>query len=307
MRALKVFFLLLLVLVASVPAHAGFGGAAIGFGVNPDVAKGAKGSTVAGFESITFYGYRLKANSAAANSNSIAIARNLLSALSRKTYKSKLVYLLPLLGQNINAAKIPLIFPYAVAPGIGDATNSGFVDADFSQSVGLANPAESAKFFDTELKASQLGSSNNGGIGFWEKNWGAGANVEPMGSYNSGGTQRFALDMRTTQETARWGDLANYTGVLTTAGNGDHYVQRSSSTSRALYKDATQVGSTNTTSDSASGAGDRTIYVMACSGSSTAWKGTCVVAYMTDGTLTTTEITDLHQTLQDYLLTPTGR
>jgi hypothetical protein len=37
------------------------------------------------------------------------------------------------------------------------------------------------------------------------------------------------------------------------------------------------------------------------------WKGRCAVAYATDGTLSGTEVADLHTLLDTYLITPTGR
>ena len=238
--------------------------------------------------------------------NSLSIASDLIDALVAETYGEAVKYLLPLLGSNLAAARVPL----RDSLGVGIAGNSGFVDGDFTEATGLANSTEAAKRLDTLINPSQLGAGNNGGIGFWEVNWGAGTGVEPMGMYTNLVTgNRAAIDMRTTQETFRWGAPANYTGILTTASNGHLYGQRSSATARKIYKDGTQSGSTNTTSDPGTDLQERTIYIMGVNHPSgtTYWKGRCAVAYMTDGTLSDSDASALHTLLGTYLITPTGR
>lgn len=219
------------------------------------------------------------------------------------SFYGKIIYLLPLLGANIEAATVPLIDVLNRGP----ATNSGFTSSDFSETSGLSNPTEAAKYFDTGVKPSELGSSNNGGLGWFEKAIGLGSGVEPLGCYSTGG-QRFVIDLRSTLQNFRWGTASNGAGNTSSGASAHYYGQRSASNSRAIYRDAAQVGSTNTMSDTASGASDATIFVMGVNASpKTYWKGRCACAYMTAGNLTTQEITDLHTFLNDFLITPTGR
>ena len=215
----------------------------------------------------------------------------------------KIVYLLPLLGNNINAARVPIIDTLAV----GAALNNGFVDGDFSESVGLTNN-DSPKYLNSQIKPSQLGVSNNGGLGWWETNIGFGTGVEPIGCY--GGLAfwqgRFVLDFRTTVESFRWGDSANAATRLASASNGHYYGQRSSPIIRVLYNNGMLIASGNNVSDTT--ASETQIFIHGCNGSPTSyWSGTCAVAYMTDGTLSDAQVIELNTILHDNLMVPTGR
>lgn len=241
------------------------------------------------------------------NSTERGYADNVITAIAASSFNSKIIYLLPFIGGSIAAHRVPL----RDSLGVGPADNLGFVDADCSTSAGLSNPTEAAKRLDTKVYASQLGVSANGGLGFWERNWGAGNGVEPIGSYDSAGIpdRRFVIDLRSTLQNFRWGAPGNPAGSSTTAINAHYYGQRSSATLRRMYRDGVHLGADSTTSDTASGGNERPITVMGNAMNPTApyWKGRCAVAYMTDGTLTDAEVLDLHNLLNTHLVVATGR
>lgn len=234
--------------------------------------------------------------------NSLVIASNLARVLQAKSYYPKIKYLLPLLGVGINAALIPLIDILKV----GAATNVSFTDGDFSQTTGLQGDG-SSKYLNSLIKPSQLGSTNNGGLGYWENNISFGANVQPMGCYNADSSNRFVLDLRNTSQSLRWGNAGNAATQASTAVNGHYYGQRDSATSRALYLNGTSIG-TSSANDATSGANEINIAIVgALEPSPAPWPGRCAVAYLTDGTLTAGEIADFDATLRNYLLGPIGR
>lgn len=235
------------------------------------------------------------------DSKDIALA--LSDALVAFSGFAKIKWLLPLLGANLIAARVPLIDTL----GVGIAGNTAFVDADFDQATGLQGNG-SSKYLDSLIKASDLGSSNNGGLGWWENNINLAGNVEPMGAYNNAASTRYVLDLRSTLAAFRWGSPGNSASNASTAVNGHYYGQRSSSSSREIFLDGVSLA-TNTASDATSGANERNLLVVGADegGAIAPWPGRCAVAYMTDGTLTPTEITDLHTLLDTFLITPTGR
>ncbi len=238
-----------------------------------------------------------------ANSKTYCLA--LANALVGASYYSKIIWLLPLLGNNILAARVPLIDVL----NSGACNNLGFVNGDFSETTGLQGGAAGNKIFIlTNITAASLGASNNGGIGFWENNIGAvGAGTEPMGAYNNAQTNRFVLDLRTTRKFFCWGNAGNLAGPLTASTNGHYYGQRASATSRELFFNGSSIG-TNTTSDAAAGAGDKEIWLMYPDyPSSPPYLGRCAVAYCTDGTMSSGDVAALNTLLSTYLITPTGR
>lgn len=236
--------------------------------------------------------------------DSQTIAEALYNQLAVASYYSKIKWLVPFLGANLVAARMPLIDTL----GVGIMGNTGFVDADFTQATGIKGNG-SSKILNTLIKPSQLGASSSGGIGYWENDLDmTGSAVEPIGCYNDAGTSRFVLDLRSTFTQFSWGGSANGPFQLTTATNGHYYGQRSSSVFREYYKNASFIVS-NTASDAATGASDRMMRLLGAdeSGSLFYWKGRCAVAYMTDGTLSGADVTAFHTLLNTYLITPTGR
>jgi len=234
--------------------------------------------------------------------DSISIATDLMAQLEAASYYSKIIYLLPLLGSNFAAAQVPLID--VVNAGI--PVNHNFNNGDFSQATGLQGDG-STKILDTNIKPSQLGISSNGGMGWWEGNWSGSSNSEPIGCYNSGSSQRYVLDLRSSVWFFPWGAPGNNAAEATSAGNHHYYGNRSSSTDRRIFKDGALI-QTNSTSDTASGVGDTNIAIMGSyEPSSTPYQGRCKVAYLTDGTLSDADAAAFHTLLDTYLITPTGR
>jgi len=246
---------------------------------------------------------RVNAAGGTFETNSVALADALIVQLKTKSYESKIKYLLPLLGSNLAAARVPL----RDTLGVGIATNTNFVDANFSQATGLQGNGTS-RYLDLLIKPSQLGTGSNGGIGYWEKSVSfSGTGVEPIGVYGVAASTRFVIDLRSAVRNFRWGTASNGAGDTTAAGNGHYYGQRSSATLRRLYFNGSTLAS-NTTSDAAAGTAEFNIRLLGCyTGSSTYWAGRCAVAYLTDGTLSDADAADLHTLLTDYLITPTGR
>ncbi len=235
--------------------------------------------------------------------DSKAIARNLADALLSFSGYAKLKWLLPLIGANISAARVPLIDVLHAGP----VTNVNFVDADFDQATGLQGDG-TTKYFDSLIKPSQLGGTNNGGLGWWENNINLAGNVEPIGTYDATASFRYVLDLRSTLESFRWGNPSNSASTGSTAINAHYYGQRSSNILRELFRDGSSLA-TNTTSDGASGTADHTIIVVGADDQTSIapWPGRCAVAYMTDGSLTSGQVAELHTLLNDFLITPTGR
>lgn len=236
-------------------------------------------------------------------SNSLIIANNLLTILHGKSYYTELVYLLPMLGVGMGAARTPLIDKL----NVGSATNTAFLDANFSQSTGLQGNG-STKYLNSLIKPSQLGITNNGGMGYWENNISFSANTEPMGMYANVGSDRFVVDLRSTLQAFRWGIAANGASIATTAVNAHYYGQRFGATSRQIFRGGSLLA-TNTTSDATSGAGNRSIIIVGSDESSSIlpWPGRCALAYMTNGNLSTEDISDFDSVLKNYLMIPTGK
>src|SRR5690606_24072140 len=100
---------------------------------------------------------RITAAGAAVSEDSITLADNLIKAITATSWGAKIVYLLPFLGEGIAAAMVPLRDSF----GVGAATNTDLVDADFSEGAGIRGDG-STKRLTVPLKPSQLGSTNNG-------------------------------------------------------------------------------------------------------------------------------------------------
>jgi hypothetical protein len=232
------------------------------------------------------------------------IAAKLLRGIREASYDSKIKYLAPFLGGNLATARVPL----RDSLGVGIATNVGFAEGDFSETTGLQGSG-SGKYLDSLIKPSQLGTTSNGGLGWWETNFTGTGNVEPIGSYGAGGINRYVIDLRSTATFFSWGDVSNRATVSVTATNSHYYGQRDSATSRALYKDGVSIA-TSAVSDASGGSSDNNIVLC---GSNEAefgvapWPGRGAVAYLTDGTMTAGEITAFHTLLDETLITPLGR
>jgi hypothetical protein len=236
--------------------------------------------------------------------SSIARADALIRAVKATSFNSKVVYILPLIGGNLATGLQPL----RNSLGAPRPSNTGFVDADFSESTGLQGDG-SSKVLDTQIRPGDLGTSGNGGLGWWENNLSlAGSGTQPVGCYNLPTDTRFGIPLAF--QRFQWGDFATAAtvGGSPPATNGHYYGQRFSATDRKLYFGGA-VRVSNTGSDSAAGASGQTIRMMGAdeSGSLFYWPGRCACAYMTNGALMDAEVAAFHTLLDTYLITPTGR
>lgn len=232
------------------------------------------------------------------------IADTLIRAVQVSGFSSKIVYLLPLLGANLASARVPL----RDTLGAGIATNSNFVDADFSQATGLQGNGVN-KILNLLIKPGQLGSGSNGGYGYVENNVNISASNYVMGCTTVNGLySQYAFIIYSGGGAFRWGQAANQALETATAVNGHYYSQRSSATLREIFFNGVSVA-TNTANDVPTGPNDRNIRLLGVddNGVLAYNAGRCACAYLTDGTLTASEVATLHTLLNTYLITPTGR
>lgn len=231
--------------------------------------------------------------------NSKAIADAFIVALHRRSYNSKIKYLLPMLGGNLATARVPL----RDALDVGIAGSTGFVNADFNQATGLQGNG-SSKAFDLHVSVTSL----TGGIGYWENNINfSGTDSTAMGMGIPGPPDtRFFIDLRPALRVFSWGNYGNRLFPGLAGVNGHYYGQRN-------HEDTSF--SLNGTSFATGTAADiipppaNTLKLMGWSfaGTDYFWAGRCACAYVADGTLTTPEIADFHSLLSTKLFTPTGR
>jgi hypothetical protein len=246
---------------------------------------------------------RLIAAGGTLGASSLSIAEDLAAAIGAASYASKIVYLLPLLGKNLTAARVPLIDRLSK----GLATSNSFTESDFSEGSGLTGNG-SSKWFQLPLRASQIGASNAGGMGFWLGALGAtGPAQYVIGSYSlASGGQIFALYLHNTVERFWWGDANSIASTGSASTVAHYYGQKISTTDRKLYRDGTQIASDSGTVDEG-GSADQFIGLLHLNGYTHYSTHTCACAYLTDGTMSGSDITAFHSLLQTYLITPTGR
>lgn len=250
---------------------------------------------------------RVAANSGTLGTASLRIASRFMWEVENRTWKNKLLWIAPMLGSNLAAARTPL----RDWLGGGLMANTGFVDGDFAENSGLQGDG-SSKVLNTNVFAGQLGrglNTLNGGMGYRE-----------MAVDQTGTTQSvmgmietdwciLVLKNTTTEEYCVWGNPANKASNAVNATSAHYYAQRSAANARTLFRSGSSIAS-NTTSDTPSTAlTTRTIRLLGLdNGGAIAYnKGRCGYAYFTDGTLSTTEALDMHNCLENYLKTPSGK
>ncbi len=254
------------------------------------------------------------AGSGTFESDSIAIADALVVALKAEAYYSKIIYLLPFLGSNMNAAKMPLID--TLAKGI--AGNTGFVDADFSQATGLQ--LAPTKFLASGHIVSDLNASALGGLGTWElnatrthasntiNNHIVGAAYQAAGSV----VAQFSLQLYPTIDVIYRGLNASSEWALGGPSiGGFHYGQRSSSTLVRLFRNSGVVAS-NTNAYVGSANLETQAFTIGRMNNGVTdpnlkANGRIGLILMTDGTLSDANVSALYTLLGTYLITPTGR
>jgi hypothetical protein len=273
--------------------------------MNTGIAAALAGRRRGGSSPYDLWVSRVDAAGGTYETDSKTIASALVTQLQGFTGYTKVMWLAPLLGANLAAARVPLIDVL----GVGIMGNTGFVNGDFSQAAGLQGGTN--KYLDTLIKPASLNSGLVGGIGYWENNPSAiagGSDSVAFGCYNAASSIiRWQLDIRPATQRVGWGISTNaaiFTGAIASA---EYYGQSLAANDRKLYKNGSQVAS-NTTSEASAHETVTSITLMGTSAPNAGWfGGRCAVAYLTDGTLSPTEISDLHTLLGTYLITPTGR
>lgn len=221
----------------------------------------------------------------------------------------KMVALWPFFGISSNSFAVPVYDTGAK----GISFSSGFVGADCTFSGGLQGDG-SSKYLDSSYKPSELGATNNGGLGWWDLDYTTTGTTNSVliGCSDTGGSNYYALRSHPFPQTdIIWGLTAN-NAVSTTASYTDPghvYGQRESSVLRKVALNGS-VLATNTTSDAASGAADRNIQLfgwLISGGVRQYYNGRAGIAYMTNGELTDTEIGLMHTALLEDFMLPSGR
>ncbi len=237
--------------------------------------------------------------------NSFDYAQAICSSLALTSYNSKIIYLLPLLGSDLNAGLVPLIDVL----GVGNPLNNGFTNTDFSENTGLQGDG-TGKLLKTGIFPSQLNGNNlYGGFGWWEGNMNITANSEAMGCYDlATADRRWIVNFNINGSAIFWATPGTHGAFSSNpAVNGHYYGQYD--TDRKWYIDGALAGSD--TSGFPAFANSRTDIYLVGSNEDTfggkAWPGRCAISYLTDGTMTGAEIADWHTLLSTILIGPTGR
>lgn len=233
----------------------------------------------------------------------LAIADSLIVAMKAAGVWTKCCYFLPLLG-DFTAILVPLRDRDAA----GNATNTAFVAGDYSLATGLQGNG-SSKQLTVPRNGAELGSGNNGGLGYWALvalNTGTSGAGIGMGT----GSQFFRLIPKggSSEILFDWGAVGARASFVDTVWTGFCYGQRASSTSRVVSRDDVDKA-TDTDSDTGSSSNAQDFRVLGDAGiSGTRYTaGTCGCAWFDDGTLSGAQRTSLYEILRDELMTPTGR
>lgn len=228
--------------------------------------------------------------------DSIAIADALIIAIKAASFNSKILWLVPLLSDDLTTARVPL----RDTLGVGIMSTTTFTAGDNLQAAGLQG--DGTKLCDTHILASQLLAVAGGaGFGWWERAVG----TLPWNLASTSTTKLFGLAIWNADELFYFGDATSATRTLAPAGNHHYYGQRLAVDDRKLYRNGSEIAATTTTPVE-TGTAAANIFLMAVS-VTTISEGRCGVAYLTDGTMNAGEILAFHNLLQTYLITPTGR
>jgi hypothetical protein len=258
-----------------------------------------------------YYWGRILGQGGSISSADLDIADAFVVAWKASGLGSKLRYLLPFLGNDVTGALTPLIDRGSWGLML-NAGGSPFVDADFSSSGGLVGGAN--KILATPFTLGNLAGGANGGWGCYvlvQDTSGAGGGM--IGTYwDAGNTVLYGISDNGTDAVFRYGSVSSptpttYTWPGTAPTRYDIYGQRLSQTDRRLYIDGAKVA-TSTASDN-NGASSSSLRLMGdtLSGGVRDWAGTAGAAYWTTGGLTDAEVTTLHDLIEDYLITPSGK
>ncbi len=267
------------------------------------------GSNVPGLASVGYAIWRARvAGRGGFTTSTEEIAARLYARMSERSYLAKLVYFLPFLGASIEGACVPLVDAY----GAGPVTAVAFAEADYSEGAGIQGNG-STKILISTLRPMDL-NGNLGGLGWWELAFTGSGNSEPIGYGDASPDNRFTLDLRSNRRFFCWGAVSASESLCDqdiAASSGHWYGQKSAAAARLLALNG-GVLLENTTSESTSqantGAGRTFVFCGAnYDGTYYPWPGRGGCAYLTMGTLTASELAELHADILEYLMVPTGR
>lgn len=171
----------------------------------------------------------VKANAGSVSATSIMRANRLMQAI--RTIRSKVLWLLPYVGNNLAACMSPIIHDVGTAA----VNNTGFLEADFSESTGLTG--DGTKFLLPGFAMTEMGTDDSTHLGIYvrTKTGTFGGNI---GTYD--GTN---VDYCSYQTATCFGNMHGAaTGVSTVDTAVAHYVvSRNASNDLQLYKNAASV------------------------------------------------------------------
>lgn len=261
---------------------------------------------------------RIIKNGGTVSNTDIAIADVLMTQINKASYRAKVTYLLPFIGNVIKASLVPLIDDSCFGiPRNYQGTGAVFVDADCGTALGLKGKNGANLFIG--IRPREIAGTNLLGVGYWERNLNTGGGTtEVCGSYDPTTTSNRVgvLDLRTSGVNTFFscGNVTNRTTGGPVAGNHHYYGEKSSDSLRTLYVDGASSGTPNTTTDTEPQATPFNGYfaLMGCQEwpASTGLQynlGTCGAFYLTPGTLGATDAASFHTLLNTYLITATGR
>ncbi len=240
--------------------------------------------------------------------NSVILANEAVVGLKEIGGFTRFKYLLPMVGGNL----VTGIYPLIDTLGVGPPTNSGFGNSSFSENTGLQG--DGVHILDSNIFPSQLGSNDNGGIGWYENNitGGISTNSTPTGYVHNpgGGTQEYSIFMSSSSYGFGWGK----NGEISISGaptNGSYYGQRASAVTRSFSVNGIPLAYSSV-DDLATDTSFTGIRFMGLETSNVVpgpryWRGRCGYAYLTDGTLTSEEIQAVARVLTNALVIRAGK
>jgi len=234
-----------------------------------------------------------------------AAIADFLGALSGKSYRTKVKYVLPFFGNDITTQ----LYPIYDINFYGPPTNANFVDADGTTLQGLKGNG-SSKILTLPFRFNNLGGFTNFGMGVWFNDWDtagtAGGNIGSM--WNGGVTQVYGTAVSGANIDFQAGAFANVARLAGTGeDNRDYYGQKFSDTSRKIFRDGVLLNE-NVTNDTSSDMAFAFPYLFGDNLGGTRYNSSSLhCAYYTNGLLTDPEVADLHSLIQTYLITAVGR
>lgn len=220
----------------------------------------------------------------------------LVKILKTMTPYQKIVAVWAMTGAAAPGFRVPLID--TANKGAGSGLNDGALD----QANGVTG---SGSGIDTLYKPSDLNTGGvfTGGVGYWENNRGSVADGGPFYTESGASSERYGFDFRSTTAFFWWGSPG--AGGISSGSNptnGHYYGQCSANTAREFWKNGSSLGTNTNNHDATPSGAENKLAIFNQGGGSYTWAGRSPVAYLTNGTLTSTEVTAMHNALDFWLI-----